>query len=176
MTSVASGRTAEYNEFSLQHELGVFLRGKLPNHKVQFGRNVSFFFRSKMPFTKREIDISVFAPDMRELACAIELKYPRRGQYPEQMFSFCKDLAFSEELNAAGFGAASLLIFAYDHLLHQGPAEGICVFFCGGQPLHGRVKKPTGRKDDEVILRGTYSIQWKSISSSLQLAVIEVGQ
>lgn len=174
--SVVSGRTEVYNEFSLQHEFGIFLRGKFPNQKVQFERNVSFFFRSKMPFTKKEIDISIFAPDMRELAYAIELKYPRNGQYPEQMFSFCKDLVFAEELKAAGFRVTGLVIFADDPLFYQGQAEGIYGFFRGGQPLHGRVQKPTGRKDDEVILRGTYSVQWKPIAGSLQFAVIEVDQ
>ncbi len=28
----------------------------------------------------------------------LELKYPRNGQHPEQMFSFCKEIAFVEEL------------------------------------------------------------------------------
>jgi hypothetical protein len=93
--SVASRRTELHNEFSLQHELGISLRGKLPARKVQFERNVFFFFPSKASFTKREIDISVFSPGTKELAYAIELKYPRNGQYTEQMFSFCEDVAFA---------------------------------------------------------------------------------
>jgi hypothetical protein len=32
-----------YNEFSLQHELGIFLRNVLDGYLVQFERNVSFF-------------------------------------------------------------------------------------------------------------------------------------
>lgn len=32
-----------YNEFSLQHELGIFLRAKLTGNKVQFERNTKFF-------------------------------------------------------------------------------------------------------------------------------------
>jgi hypothetical protein len=32
-----------YNEFSLQHELGIFLRNKLTNYKIQFERNTKFF-------------------------------------------------------------------------------------------------------------------------------------
>jgi hypothetical protein len=175
--SVASGRTEVYNEFSFQHELGIFLRAKLPNHKVQFERNTRLFFGSKR-FTKTEMDISVFTPDMSDLAYAIELKYPRNGQYPEQMFGFCKDVAFAEELNAAGFRAAGLVILADHHLFYQdqGQEKGIYAFFRGGQPLCGRVRKPTGCKDDEVVLRGTYSVQWKPISVRLQFALIEVGQ
>jgi hypothetical protein len=86
-----------YNEFSLQHELGVFLRGKLEQRNVQFERNVSFFF-SGSTFVKKEIDIAIFSPDKSILDCAIELKFPRNGQYPEQMFSFCRDILFAEQL------------------------------------------------------------------------------
>ena len=34
---------------------------------------------------------------------AIELKYPVNGQYPEQMYSFVKDIKFMEELVERGF-------------------------------------------------------------------------
>ncbi|SRR6266487_3379786 len=173
--SIASGRIEIYNEFSLQHELGVFLRRKLPGYKVQFERNVAFFFRSKMTFTKREIDISVFSPDLEDLRCAIELKYPRNGQHPEQMFSFCKDVAFAEELNAAGFSGTGLVIFADDHLFYRGSAEGIYGFFRGARPLHGRIQKPTGSKDHEVVVRGSYPVKWIPVSGSLMFAAIEIG-
>ncbi|MFH2113685.1 MAG: hypothetical protein ABIJ86_04175, partial [Spirochaetota bacterium] len=43
-----------YNEFSLQHEIGISFRSQLPSQKVQFERNVSFFFRPG-EFIKREI-------------------------------------------------------------------------------------------------------------------------
>jgi len=32
-----------YNEFSMQHELGIYLRAALPQYRVQFERNVLFF-------------------------------------------------------------------------------------------------------------------------------------
>lgn len=174
--AVASGQTEVYNEFSLQHELGMFLRERLPNYKVQFERNVSFFFHpSNVAFTKREIDIAVYSPDKKELTYSIELKYPRNGQHPEQMFSFCKDVAFAEELNIAGFQTAALVIFADDHLFYRGATGGIYAFFRGGKPLHGRIQRPTGSKDTEVRLRGRYDVNWKPISESLRYAVIEVG-
>jgi len=172
--SVASGRTDVYNEISLQHELGVFLRARLSNYKVQFERNVSFFFPPQMTFTKREIDVSVFSPDRNELKYAIELKFPRNGQYPEQMFSFCKDIAFAEELNAAGFSAAGLAIFVDDNLFYKGPAAGIYGCFRGEQPIHGRIQKPTGSRDCEVSVRGSYCVRWQPISGSLMYAVVEV--
>ena len=172
--SVASGRTEMHSEASLQHELGISLRERLPDRKVRFEQNVSSLFPSKTPFTKREIDISIFSQDMNDFACAIELKYPRNGQYPEQMFSFCKDVAFAEELCVAGFCIAGLVIFADDHLFYSGRNEGIYGFFRDGRPLNGRIQKPTGSKDTETVIRGSYVVQWKPIVDSLKYAVIEV--
>jgi len=174
LASVAMGRIEIYNEFSLQHELGIFLRTKFPDYRVQFERNVSFFFQQPMSFTKREIDISVFSSDRTVLKCAIELKYPRNGQYPKQMFSFCKDIAFAEELNAAGFSHAVLMIFADDHLFHRGPVEGIYGYFRGGKMLNGRVCKPTGSKDDEVTINGMYTVNWSPVAGSLMCSIVEV--
>ena len=172
--SVGSGRIEVYNEFSLQHELGAFIRGMLPKYKVQFERNVMFFFRSKAAFTKREIDLSVFSPDTNELKYAVELKYPRNGQYPEQMFSFCKDIAFVEEMAAAGFSATALVIFADDPLFYRGSTEGIYGFFRGERLLHGRIQKPTGNKDADVEVRGSYSVRWKPVLGPLMYAIVEV--
>jgi hypothetical protein len=174
-TSVSTGCTEVYNEFSLQHELGMFLRQRMPTFKVRFERNVSFYFPSAASFSKREIDISVFLPDTNYLRYAIELKYPRNGQYPEQMFSFCKDIAFAEELNLAGFCSTAVLILAEDPLFYRGPSEGIYGFFRGQRPLHGLIRKPTGTKDAVVNVVGTYIVQWKPISNPLMYALIEIG-
>ena len=175
IASVAEGKTEIYNEFSLQHELGVFLRRNLVGAKVQFERNVSFFFQSKANFTKRELDISVFSNDKSNLILAIELKYPRNGQHPEQMFSFCKDIAFTEELVISGFSGAVLIIFADDPLFYRGSTEGIYGFFRGGRALHGHIQKPTGKKDDEVIIRGSYFVDWEPIFGTLKYSIIEVN-
>jgi hypothetical protein len=173
--SVAEGTVKVYNEFSLQHELGVFLRTQLTGYKVQFERNVSYFFPDKTRFTKREIDIAVFSPGQEELRSAIELKYPRNGQYPEQMFSFCQDLAFVEELKRAGFRETYVLIFADDRLFYEGSAHGIYGYFRGSQALHGVVRKPTGQKDVEVRLQGRYRVRWQPIVKDLRYTCNEAS-
>ncbi len=175
ISAVASGKVEVYNEFSLQHELGIFLRSSFPQLKVQFERNVSFFFPDKSSFTKREIDVSVFSPVDKSLEFALELKFPRNGQHPEQMFSFCKDIAFAEELAAASFSRSALVISADDHLFYSGSTEGIYGFFRGGKPIHGRIQKPTGKKDDEVSIQGRYTVEWKPITGPLKFAIVEVG-
>lgn len=87
-----------YNEFSLQHELGIFLRGfcvDAKNYKIEFERNISFlgitYTNIDLNFSKlieaglassglkREIDICVYKgiPFTKEFeGYAIELKYP----------------------------------------------------------------------------------------------------
>ncbi len=175
ISAIADEKLEVYNEFSLQHELGIFLRNSLPNLKIQFERNVSFFFSDKSRFTKKEIDISAFSAIDRSLAFAIELKYPRNGQHPEQMFSFCKDIAFAEELVAAGFPRSALMIFADDHLFYRGSTEGIYGYFRGERLIHGRIQKPTGKKDDEVTIHGSYGVEWHSISGALKFAIVEIN-
>jgi len=177
MHGVASGRIEIYNEFSLQHELGIFLREQWPAYKIQFERNVSHFSSgvTKKSFTKREIDIVATHPDHTDLQCAIELKFPRRGQYPEQMFSFCKDIAFAEELHAIGFTQTAFIAVADDPLFYSGASEGIYAFFRGARPLSGQVHKPTGAKNDSVTIKGTYRIDWQNIAGSMRYALVTVG-
>lgn len=41
---------------------------------------------------------------------AIEIKFPTNGQYPEQMFIFCKDIKFLEELKNNDFPIMPLYV------------------------------------------------------------------
>jgi hypothetical protein len=161
-----------YNEFSLQHELGIFLRSKLPALNVQFERNVSYFFPTGQ-FIKKEIDISIFAADKLELHYAIELKFPRNGQYPEQMFSFCKDILFAEQLKRSGFKQAFLMILADDPLFYSGNGKGIYQHFRQGKTLRGSVQKPTGIKDSTIKLKGSYQVNWTDVFGNLKWTLIE---
>ncbi len=172
--AIRIGQVEIYNEFSLQHEIGIFLRTALPQTKVRFERNVNDLFGSKVGFSKREIDIVALSPERRAPTHAIELKFPRNGQHPEQMFSFCKDIAFVEELHEAGCAQAALIIFADDKLFYRGACEGIYGYFRGRRPLSGQIQKPTGMKDSSVLVRGSYTVNWIPIIDELACSVIEV--
>lgn len=163
-----------YNEFSLQHELGFVIRSFLPNQKIQFERNVSFFFDTNK-FVKKEIDIAVFSPTKSELHYAIELKFPRNGQHPEQMFSFCKDIQFAEELKANGFKRTFLVIFAEDRLFYEGFGEGIYAYFRNMKKLNGMITKPTGLKNETLNISGNYIVEWRNILNNLKYSVIETN-
>ncbi len=174
LNGMASKQIDIYNEFSLQHELGILLRNQLPNCRIQFERNTRTLFSSHLSFSKREIDIVSIDRITDKLDWAIELKYPRNGQYPEQMFSFCRDLVFLEELKRAGFSNAGLLIFVDDPLFTAGPTSGIYGYFRGGNLLHGTIRKPTGSRDTEVHVTGSYEIKWNKVSDSLYYTTLQV--
>jgi hypothetical protein len=59
---------------------------------------------------------------------AIEIKFPTNGEYPAQMFSFCKDIKFLEELRDAGFRNNLFIAFANDPLFWKGRAEKIFMY------------------------------------------------
>ena len=156
MDLVFAGKIEVYNEFSLQHELGIFLRERLHDFRVQFERNVSFFNISNT--VKHEIDIVIYNETERY---AIELKQPRNGQHPEQMFSFIKDIKFMEQLKEKGFNGTYCLTFVEDKLFYSSAIKtGIYSFFRGNAPIHGRIVKPTGSKDYVLDIMGEYKINW----------------
>ena len=152
-----------YNEFSFQHELGIYLRKNLPtNYKVQFERNVNCF--SKITTTiKKEIDISICNTIDETERYAIELKYPLNGQYPEQMYSFIKDIKFMEQLKELGFKNTYVVVLVKDKPFYKGVNNvGIYEYFRANKSIYGRIFKPTGsQKNIEYIdLKGTYNIDW----------------
>lgn len=159
-----------YNEFSLQHELGIFLRENLKNQKVEFERNISFFDFAKDDFVKKEIDICVY--DKNKNICTIELKFPRNGQYPEQMFSFCKDIKFLEQLKSK-FEKCYFLLIVDDKNFYSSQddlsKDGIYKYFrtqnlSNIPTLTGHIEKPTKNSSSkEFTLTGNYKIVWENI-------------
>ena len=170
---IRRGSVEIYNEFSLQHELGFYLRTRLAGCKVQFERNVSHFKLAKTDFVKREIDISVLSATGERLS-AIELKYPRNGQVPESLYSFCKDIAFLEQLVLAGFRSAYFLAVADDKLFYSGASEGIYGLFRNGVPITGTISKPTGAKNTTVSILGSYTASWLPIAGNTKFCIVEI--
>lgn len=148
-----------YNEFSLQYEMGIFLRHHLDEskYKVQFERNVRYFFEhiSTKETTKKEIDIAIF-DDNKSEKYAIELKFPRNGMVPETMYAFVKDIRFMEELKELGFSQTACVSLVDDSAFYMSSDKykkgGIYQFFREGvaftkEPIY----KPTGNKEGEDI-------------------------
>jgi len=145
----AKGEVEIYNEFSFQHELGIFLRHEFPELKIQFERNVSYFDLDKAQYQKKEIDLVMFL-DKSNVECVMELKFPRNGQVPETMFSFCKDIAFIEQLVKSGFKRGYFVAVVDDKAFYEGNPKGIYGLFRNGQSITGHIQKPTGAKDKSL--------------------------
>ncbi len=160
-----------YNEFSLQFELGIYLRSKLDNrYLVEFERNVSYF-KNGVKTCKKEIDIVIYTKDKKE-KYAIELKFPTNGQYPEQMYKFVEDIKFMEELKGESFNGCYVLTLVDDNhkgkSFHKGQNKDIYGYFRGKKPspITGKIYKPTGvnKNIDYHDIKGSYKIEWKRIS------------
>jgi hypothetical protein len=116
----------------------------------------------------------MYDKESMSMDAAIELKYPRSGQHPEQMYSFCKDVVFAEQLKKAGFNKAFVVIFADDRLFYEGSQGGIYSYFRGGKDLSGTITKPTGKHKSELKIAGRYKVAWHDVCDSLKYTVIEV--
>lgn len=164
-----------YNEFSLQHELGIYLRNKIPDYRVQFERNVSYFSNENNTI-KKEIDISIFSNDMSE-KYAIELKCPLNGQYPEQMYSFVKDIKFMEELMERGFTKNCCVALVSSRPFYEGINEkGIYRYFRIEHSVYGEVFKPTGveKNKESIMIFGKYNFKWQNLDEKRKYYVIEI--
>lgn len=162
-----------YNEFSLQHELGIYLRARLPLYKVQFERNASYFGVHSLTI-KREIDIAIFTNDKSE-RYAIELKCPLNGQYPEQMFSFIKDIKFMEQLKEQGFTNSFAVALVNSRPFYEGNNnEGIYKYFRKEYKVYGEIRKPTGKKDEVISISGIHPINWQSTGDGRRYYIVEV--
>lgn len=172
-----------YNEFSLQHEFGIWLRKHAhhPNLKIQFERPVRFFgVDGKL--TKKEIDLACYAPPLAPIL-VMEFKFPRAGQVPIQMFKFCQDVAFVEELvlKEKRFPIGCALIVADDGDFYRGDrhkADTIYSCFRDGIPIRGTIEKSTGTPELSAVLLGEYRIQWQPVEGlpDLRYAAVTVAQ
>lgn len=164
-----------YNEISAQHELAYILREILGKScKIYLERNIEDFGLRKKSFLKKEMDISIVDRDWKSRHC-IELKYPRRGQHPEQMFKVCEDVRFLEQLKNAGFTRNYFIMFCEDYVFYSDIGGGeIYELFRKNKTLKGRIVKPTGKKDKVVNLDGEYPFSWTDIVGDLKYFMIRV--
>lgn len=172
---IVMGKIEIYNEFSFQHELGIYLRRELGRYKIQFERNVSYFSINHTTI-KKEIDISIFNEDKSE-KYAIELKHPLNGQYPEQMYSFVKDIKFMEELKEKGFIKTAVVVLVSDRPFYEGSSNhGIYKYFREEYGVYGEIYKPTGpmKGKESILLKGRYDFQWQSLEDNEKYFMIEI--
>ncbi len=171
-----------YNEVSLQHELGIYLRNELKREKyaVQFERNISFFGydekslpskNNEQGWIKKEIDIVIFND---KESFAIELKFPRKRAYPRRMFQFVEDIRFLEQLKEASkkemsepkFKGGCTFVLVDDKNFctgSEGKSSGIYEYFRNPQKvINGKIENPIkGETPEYICIDENYKIDWR---------------
>ncbi|MBO7287970.1 MAG: hypothetical protein J6U85_07040 [Bacteroidales bacterium] len=166
-----------YNEISLQLELGLYLRQN--GYTVRFERNIGEYVEDTSDFVKKEIDIVAYKGEneLEAEKIAIELKFPRNGQYPEQMFSFIKDIKFMEQVKNAvckeGKFTETYVLTLVDnknfYSSNRGKNKIYSYFRKNGVdiPKGEIIEKPTGNKEEcketikQIKLNNQYKSEWK---------------
>lgn len=193
------------NEFGMQFELGIRLRNALvqngfvgQGYQVYFEKNIKNICRINEwncnDTLKKEIDLLVaktYNGQVEELY-AIELKFPRNGQYPEQMYSFVKDLAFIAQLKGRfNFkGCWSVVLVDNDNFCktsNRKTSNAIYTYFREDRNvgdnlkrIEGTIQKPTGKYKYQVppfinIPAGyEKTVQWNSINQNLYYYIMQV--
>ncbi len=161
-----------YNEISFQLELGIFLRKKFykkceNRYTIEFERNIKDVVPDASSNLKKEIDIILKNNKRNKYEIAIELKFPRNGQFPNQMFESCKDIKFLEQLAQKGIRKGYFLFFTelYEFYSSDGirnrirKTDGIYAYFRKGKILKNKISKPTKNKTKKVVLDYAYEIK-----------------
>ncbi len=108
-----------YNEISLQHELGEFLRNRLEgNYNIFFEKNI--YDKEKEEWIKKEVDLILI--NEKKEKYAIELKFSKgeNARIPENMYDFIKDIKFMEQvMSKKGFTDAYNLIIVDSPLYYE---------------------------------------------------------
>lgn len=183
---IRTGNIEVYNEFSLQHELGIYLRNLFPELKIQFERNTSFFDEGVKNLYKHEMDICGYRTDsdgnITDKEFAIELKFPLNGQHPEEMYAFITDIGFLEQVKTfLGFKKAYAITLVNDMLFYSDRASrklktnGIYGFFRKEEKIEGVIEKPTGKDKTSVNISKSYIIKWNHVGSSdMRYYIVEI--
>ena len=127
---------------------------------------------------KKEIDIVIFNKSAwggRTRKFAIEIKYPL-SQEPEQMYKFCEDIKFLEQLKESGFtNTFFLAITPNSRFWSSGGKRGsIYEKFRKEKELYGMIANPIRTSEAVVTLKGRHKINWLTINDSTRYFVVRV--
>lgn len=153
------------NERSLQLEIGLMFRNNFCD--VQFEK-VCRALPSRPEHTKRQKrDLDLLVSRGNE-TLAIELKAPFSGRVPETMYDFYSDIAFIEAIVEQGIADRGVcLLVTNDRAYWSGREKGGIYepLRCSGSAISGVIRKPTGSKDEAIVIGGNYLPVWRNIGN-----------
>ncbi|MDG1719893.1 MAG: hypothetical protein P8I31_01405 [Bacteroidia bacterium] len=169
-----------YNEFGLQFELALYLRNlnEFNDFKIELERPINHFGivkTSEIP--KKEIDVCIYKNNV--LKTAIEIKVSTNGQVPLQLFKFCEDICFLEQLMNSNFEYAYSLVLVNsdDFYRAKNKKDGIYKYFRGENKstLTGKIECPTGKEKGKLItIMNSYQIIWTELINGFSFYLIEI--
>ena len=168
---IKKGEIDLYNEFGLQFELAIYLRGldRFNGFKIELERPIGFFGIQKTnSIPKKEIDLCAYNPRTKE-RYRVEIKFSNNGQVPLQMFKFCEDICFLEHLKQNNFKKCySLVVVGTDGFFQKKvKVDGIYKYFRGDTTIHGTIICPTGiEKGKEIFISGSYKPIWNRLTDT----------
>jgi hypothetical protein len=169
-----------YNEFGLQFELAIYLKSlnEFNGYKIELERPINHFGIIKTTeIPKKEIDICIYNNDI--LKTAIEIKVSTNGQVPLQLFKFCEDICFLEQLMNSNFEYAYSLVLVNsdDFYKTKNKKDGIYQYFRGENKteLNGTIECPTGKEKGKLIkISNTYKIVWTELINDFRFYLMEI--
>ena len=107
---------------------------------------------------------------------AIEIKFPINGEYPIQMFHFCQDVKFLEQLKESGFTDNFFLAITpqSNFWSDQGREGTIYEKFRKEKELYGEIKNQIGDSIEKVTLNGRHKINWLTINDTTRYFVMRI--
>jgi hypothetical protein len=177
---IKKGEIDLYNEFGLQFELALFLRNlkELEDYKIELERPINYFgIKKSNSIPKKEIDICIYKENI--LKSAIEIKVSTNGQVPLQLFEFCKDICFLEQLMNGKFESAYSLVLVNSDYFYKSKnkKDGIYAFFRGENkmPINGIIECPTGKnKGKQISISNSYEIVWAELINDFKFYLIKI--
>ena len=163
-----------YNEYSLQYELANYLREKLTEYYVRIEKNII-----NVNADKTRMDIVLINKKNEKDNYAIELKFPLKGQYPEQMYKFIQDIDFMEKAKEK-YRKTYCVTLVKDKLFYSGNVyneEKIYNYFRKNDEINipcEKIVKPTGKKQTYVKLSKEYKEKWQKINEIYKYYILEI--
>lgn len=153
------------NERSLQLEIGMMFRSSLCDVRFEKVCRKLPTIPEHTKRQKRDLDLLV---SRGEETLAIELKAPFSGRVPETMYDFYSDIAFVEAIVREGIADRGVcLIVTNDSAYWSGREIGGIYepLRVSGSSVGGVIRKPTGSKDEAIVLSGNYRPVWHNIGN-----------
>ena len=81
-----------------------------------------------------------------------------------------------EQLAEAGFERAYCITLVNDKNFYSGKkTDGIYSYFRTNAMLEGIIEKPTGKSEETIELKKSYSIKWEGLTAKMKYYIVDIS-